>query len=155
VLVLEIEGRWAGYTAQVDQTFSIGPAAQDLKDGMKLAWESYQHAFDALRPGVTVARLLEAAEVRGMNGRGVASLIMHGRGTGDDGPIATGRGLAPEMLAHEIPENCCLLLKPGTHVDGRPDFGRWGETVVVRKQGAERLGSRPRSSTSSCRGIDG
>src|SRR5262249_25250432 len=112
ILVLELEGRWAGYTAQVDQTFSIRPAAQDLKDGMKLAWESYQRAFDALRPGGTVAGLLEAAEVRGMNGRGVASLIMHGRGTGDDGPIATGRGLAPEMLAHEIPENCCLLLKP-------------------------------------------
>jgi Xaa-Pro aminopeptidase len=142
VLVLEIEGRWAGYTAQVDQLFSIGPAPQDLKDGMKLAIESYDRAFDALRPGVTVAQVVEAAEVRGMNDRGVATLLMHGRGTGDDGPLVTGRPLSPEVLAHEIPENCCLVLKPGASVDGRPEFGRWGETVVVRKGGAERLGTR-------------
>ena len=142
VFIAEIEGRWGGYAAQIDETFSIGRAAQDLKDGMKLAWESYNHVFEALKPGVTVGELIQAGEVKGMSGRGIASVIFHGRGSGDDGPMATGSS-ARELLAFEIVENCCLEIKPSARVDGKEDYGRWGETVVVRKYGAQRLGTRP------------
>src|SRR2546430_775473 len=83
VLSIEIEGRWGGYVAQIDQTFAIGPAHQDLKDGMKLAIESYDRVFEAMKPGVTFGELIDAGEVKGMGGRGEASLTMHGRGTGD------------------------------------------------------------------------
>jgi Xaa-Pro aminopeptidase len=141
VFIAEIEGRWGGYAAQIDQTFSIGAASQDLKDGIRLAWESYNRVFDALKPGVTVGELIEAGEVVGMNGRGAASLTMHGRGTGDDGPMVTG-ARTKELLALEIPENCALEIKPSAQVDGKPHYGRWGETIVVRRHGAERLGTR-------------
>src|SRR5207253_3790430 len=40
-LHIEIEGRWGGYIAQIDQCFSIGPANQDYKDGVKLAFEAF------------------------------------------------------------------------------------------------------------------
>jgi Xaa-Pro dipeptidase len=142
VLSVEIEGRWGNYVAQLDQTFSIGPAHQELKDGMALAYESYQRVFDALKPGVTVGELLDVSRVKGMNGRGEAHLTMHGRGTGDDGPLVTSR-VTPELRAIELKEGCCMILKPGASVDGRPDYGRWGESVVVRRNGAERLGTRP------------
>jgi Xaa-Pro aminopeptidase len=142
VLSLEVEGRWGGYIGQLDQTFSIGPAHQDLRDGMKLTWESYDRVFAAMKPGVTVGELLEAGKVTGMNGRGTASLTMHGRGLGDDGPLVTGRH-TPELLAVEIKDGCSMVIKPSAAVDGRPDYGHWGEVVVVRKNGAERLGTRP------------
>jgi Xaa-Pro aminopeptidase len=142
VLALEIEGRWAGYIGQLDQQFSIGPAHQDLKDGMELAYESFNRVLVALKPGVTVGELVKVAEVSGMNGRGVASLTMHGRGTGDDGPLLTPRSRSEEIMAMELKENCCLIVKPSTRVDGRPNFGHWGDSVVVRKHGAERLGTR-------------
>ena len=143
VLILEIEGRWGGYIGQIDQAFSIGRAHADFQDGNKLAFESFQRVFDVLKPGVTVAELLKAGEVVGMNGRGVASLTMHGRGTGDDGPLLTPRSCSPEILSLQIKEGCCLILKPSVRVDGKADYGRWGDSVVIRRHGAERLGTRP------------
>ncbi|MPZ15249.1 MAG: M24 family metallopeptidase [Chloroflexi bacterium] len=141
VLAIEIEGRWGGYVAQIDQQFSIGPASQDLTDGMKLSFESFDRVFEALKPGITVGELIEIGRVKGMNGRGEASLTMHGRGTGDDGPLVTTR-ITPEMRSLELPEGCCMILKPSARVDGKPDYGHWGETVAVRSAGAERLGKR-------------
>jgi len=142
VLSIEIEGRWGGYVAQIDQTFAIGPAHQDLKDGMKLAIESYDRVFEAMKPGVTFGELIDAGAVKGMGGRGEASLTMHGRGTGDDGPLLTTR-ITPEMRAAELKENSVFIVKPSARVDGKPDYGHWGEVVAVRSGGAERLGTRP------------
>lgn len=142
VLILEIEGCWAGYFGQIDQDFSIGPAHQDFKDGNKLAWESFNRALEALKPGVTVGELFEAAQLTGMNGRGVATLAMHGRGTGDDGPSLTGRTSSPEVLRIELTEGACVNLKPAVSVDGKPGFGRWGDCVVICRDGAQRLGKR-------------
>jgi len=142
VLSIEFEGRWGGYIAQLDHTFSIGPAHPDLKDGIKLAYESYDRVFEAMKPGVTVGELLEAGKITGLNGRGRAGLTLHGRGLGDDGPLVTGR-VTPELLAVEMKEGCSMIIKPSAWVDDKPDYGHWGESVVIRKNGAERLGKRP------------
>jgi Xaa-Pro dipeptidase len=142
VLSIEIEGRWGGYIAQIDETYSIGPAHQDLKDGMRLAWESFDRVLAALKPGMTVRELLAAGAVSGLNGRCQATLLMHGRGTGDDGPLVAGQ-LAPGIHDVELLEGCCMVVKPNVIVDGKPAYGHWGEVVVVRKNGAERLGTRP------------
>ena len=73
---------------------------------------------------------------------------MHGRGLGDDGPgwfgtPGTTGSPAATMADIVIEEGCCFILKPGTAVDGKSDYGRWGESVVVRAHGAERLGTAP------------
>ena len=47
------------------------------------------------------------------------------------------------MMNMEIREGCSFVVKPSTSVDGKPDYGRWGDTVVVTARGAERLGTRP------------
>jgi hypothetical protein len=91
---------------------------------------------------VTVGELLDAGNVTGMNGRGRAGLTMHGRGLGDDGPLVTAR-ITPELRAVEVKEGCSMIIKPSASVDGKPDYGHWGECVAVRKSGAERLGKRP------------
>jgi Xaa-Pro aminopeptidase len=143
IIATEIEGRWGGYIAQLDQQFCIGPAPQDLKDGMKLTWECYDRAIELLKPGITVGEVLDrAGSVKGMNGRGEARLIMHGRGTGDDGPLVTTR-ITPALRAVELKEGCSLIVKPSVAVAGKSDFGHWGESIVVRRNGAERLGRRP------------
>src|SRR5439155_22318682 len=118
--------------AQIDQTYSIGPAHQDLKDGFRLACEAFDRVFETLKPGVTMGELADAASLSGLNGRGKSSLTMHGRGTGDDGPPWFGAP-SDELRKMVIDEGCSFILKPGTSVDGRPDYGRWGESVVVRR----------------------
>jgi Xaa-Pro aminopeptidase len=150
IIAAEIEGRWGGYIAQLDQQFSIGPASQDLRDGMKLTWECYNRAIELMKPGVTVGELLDkAGMVKGMNRRGEARLVMHGRGTGDDGPLVTTR-ITPQLRAVELKEGCSLIVKPSASVNGKPDFGHWGESIVVRRNGAERLGSRPQELPELC-----
>jgi len=142
-LHIEIEGRWGGYIAQIDQCFSIGPAQQDYKDGIKLAWEAFDRVVDKMKPGVTVGELLDAANLTGMNGRGSSSLTMHGRGTGDDGP-GTFLARTPELLNGAIEENCVMIVKPSMRIEGSESYYGWGDSVVVRKNGAERLGTRPK-----------
>lgn len=141
VLSIEVEGRWGGYISQIDQMYYIGNAPQDLHDGFKLALEVFDDVFEALKPGVTVRELYQLGERSAMGGRAQARLTMHGRGTGDDGPLVT-TNITEELLQLEIKENCSLIIKPSVWVDGRADFGHWGETVVVRAKGAERLGTR-------------
>jgi Xaa-Pro dipeptidase len=143
VLMTEIEGRWGGYIGQIDEGFSIGPAHPDFIDATKLSWESFNRVLEIMKPGVTVRELINAGSVRGMNGRGVANLTLHGRGTGDDGPLVTPRSRSPEVLALEIKEGCCMIIKPAATVDGKPNYGRWGDCAVVGEKGAERLGTRP------------
>lgn len=144
ILSMEIEGRWGGYVAQIDQTFAMGPAHPDLKDGMRLTFESFDRVFEAMKPGTSFGELIDAGNVSGMGGRGEASLTMHGRGTGDDGPLITTR-ITSEMRALPLQEGAVMIVKPSTRVDGKPDYGHWGEVVVVRKDGAERLGTRPQT----------
>jgi Xaa-Pro dipeptidase len=163
LLALEIEGRWGGYVAQIDETLSVGPAHPNLRDGMHLACEAFNRVFEQLRPGARLADLIAAGRVTGMGGRGRTGLGIHGRGTGEDGPLVVGeimeggrmsgrQGRAfvlaggpapPELESIEIQEGCCFVVKPSAAVDGKPDFGRWGETVAVTATGAERLGTRP------------
>jgi Xaa-Pro aminopeptidase len=104
--------------------------------------ESFNRVMERLKPGVSVAELVEAANRKGMNGRGVARLGMHGRGTGDDGPLVI-PNTTPETQRALMQENAVLCLKPGTAVDGKQYAATWSDAVVVTKQGGVRLGSRP------------
>jgi Xaa-Pro dipeptidase len=143
-LHIEIEGRWGGYIAQIDQCFSIGPAHPDYKEGIKVAFEAFDRVVAKMKPGVTVGELLEAAVVKGLGGRGSSSLTMHGRGTGDDGP-GTYLEKTPELLNGTIDENCVMIVKPSLRIEGSESYYGWGDVVVVRKHGAERLGTRPQA----------
>ena len=144
VINIEIEGRWGGYIAQIDQTALIGPAPSDLIESFKLSVESFDRVVAKMAPGVTMAEILDASMVTGLGGRAVAGLGLHGRGTGDDGPLlVAGRANPPEVLKMVLEEGCSFAVKPSTIHDGRPDYCKWGDSVVVTATGAKRLGTKP------------
>jgi len=144
VLLVEIEGRWGGYIAQIDQTAALGSAKPELQDGSKLAFEAFNRVLDKLRPGVTVRELIAAARVTALGGRLETGLGGHGRGTGDDGPLLVARRAeGSEVLDIVIEEDCSFVIKPSAALDGEGDYARWGDSVVVTKTGAKRLGTRP------------
>jgi hypothetical protein len=66
-------------------------------------------------------------------------LIMGGRGLGDDGPLVGADGPMDDL---EIEESTSFVVKPAVMYQGRY-CARVGETVVVRADGAHRLGTRP------------
>lgn len=142
-LSVEIEGRWGGYIAQIDQTVAIGEASPDLVDASKLSIEAFERVVDRLAPGVTMGELQEVAEIASADQRIRAGLGLHGRGTGDDGPLLIA-GRPPSSSIRDIPvaEGCCFAIKPSAVVGGLAEYGRWGDTVVVTASGSKRLGTR-------------
>ena len=146
VFNIEIEGRWGGHISQIDQTLIIGPASQDLKDAFKMSIEAFDRVCDRMKPGVTMRELIAAGTITGMNGRAHTGLGMHGRGTGDDGPLLVADRPEPnEVLDLPVAEGCSFVVKPSTIVDGSADFSKWGDAVVVTATGTKRLGTRPQS----------
>ncbi len=144
MLVVEIEGRWGGYISQIDQTAAIGSVTTDRQDAMKLAFEAFDTVMDALKPGVTVRELIATASLSAKGGRLTTGLGGHGRGTGDDGPLLVARRNEDSaVLDIAIEEDCSFVIKPSAQYDGEADYARWGDTVVVTKDGAKRLGTRP------------
>ena len=143
MISVEIEGRWGGYIAQIDQTAVVNSPAEHLDDAMKLGYEAFDNTLRLLKPGTTMGELAAVADLTALGGRIRAGLGMHGRGTGDDGPLLiAGRALAPEIRDLPISEGCSFAVKPSVLFDGA-EYGRWGDSVVVGKNGAERLGTRP------------
>ncbi len=143
VFNMEIEGRWGGHIAQIDQTAYFGKPPERLREAMAMSIEAFDRAVAAMRPGATIRDAVDTARVHGMKGRAVTGLGMHGRGTGDDGPLVVASRPNPaEVLDMVLEEGCCFAVKPSTTVEEAPDFCKWGDSVVVTRNGAERLGKR-------------
>lgn len=144
MLCIEIEGRWAGHIAQIDATSVMSHAEPFTATSVKLLEEVFETVLQRLKPGVTFGELADCAALTAMNGRLASGLGLHGRGTGDDGPLLTARRkLAPDVRAMTLEENCCFAIKPGVSIDDRAEVFRWGDTVAVTKNGGRRLGTRP------------
>src|SRR4030095_13766132 len=77
-------------------------------------------------------------------------MLLHGRGIGEDRPQITGACEAdsytnPTYTQHlDLPliEGNVFVLKPGAMPGDAPDSIRCGDTVVIEKSGARRLGKR-------------
>lgn len=153
MIINELEASWIGYRAQAVQPVfveTVNPLHQEL---FKVQKEIFDEMFSKLRPGVTVREIVEWTEATGrkvspksgLAANAKAKLTMHGRGAGDDGPIITGTARDPAQLAVALQENMVFIFKPSAETpDGvEKSILTWGETIVIGKNGARRLGKRP------------
>jgi Xaa-Pro dipeptidase len=142
MLSVEIDGRWGGYIAQIDQTMTLGKAHPETIDANERAIESFERVMRILKPGVTIRELIDAGYEKKPGSNVWSGLGGHGRGTGDDGPLlVAGRKERESVLNLVIEEGCSFAIKPQTF-DGQRELCRWGDSVVVTATGAQRLGTR-------------
>jgi Xaa-Pro aminopeptidase len=141
-LTVEIEGRWAGYTAQLDHSITLGDVPSWAPDAHKAAVECFWDIVHVLRPGCTFGELQEAARKVNRNPKASGFLTLHGRGLGDDGPLITNQS-QPSVQGAALQEGNVFVVKPMITYNGQSDVGHVGDTVVVTATGAERLGTRP------------
>lgn len=104
-----------------------------------------------MRPGVTFREVVALYQklVRA-SGYVPQGMLLHGRGLGEDRPQVTGSEAretysTPQYTMHlELPlvEGNVLVLKPGAMPSHAPDTIRCGDTVVITRDGARRLGKR-------------
>jgi Xaa-Pro aminopeptidase len=112
-----------------------------------------------MKPGVSFREivLLYQKLVRD-SGHTPKGMLLHGRGIGEDRPQITGEidgdlYNSPTYTRHlDLPlvEGNVFVLKPGAMPGDAPDSIRCGDTVVIEKTGARRLGKRPFSFPELC-----
>jgi Xaa-Pro aminopeptidase len=151
IILNEIEASWIGYRAQAVQPVFVAAADPVYAEMMKVHREVYAELLAHLRPGISVGEIRELtdrvcakhAPKSGAAAGATASLNMHGRGAGDDGPIITRSSQRPEHLATRLQENMVFIFKPSLRsADGACECV-WGDTIVITPNGGRRLGKRP------------
>ena len=140
-LAVEIEGRWAGYVTQIDQSITFGDVPSWAADAYAVAVECTNDIIDALKPGATFGELQAAARKVSRHDGYEGSMTLHGRGLGDDGPLITNQS-QPAVQDIPVLEGNVFVVKPGIRYKGQGDVGHVGEAVVVTATGAARLGKR-------------
>ena len=141
-LTVEIEGRWGGYVAQLDQSMTFGDVPSWAPDAHKVAAECFWDIVNVMKPGVGFGELVEAAQKVSRHPHAEGALTLHGRGLGDDGPLITNQS-KPDVARVPIQEGTVFVVKPGITYNGKSDVGHVGDSVVVTATGCERLGTRP------------
>lgn len=143
VLSNEIEAKWGGYIAQVAAPATIGPASDERHRMFETARGIFEALCETIRPGVALADAGRAYRALAEQaGYGPVSWPFHGRGLGDDLPAMPNAGAA---VGPAFEEGHVLILKPGIVPRGQSENAgeRAGDTVIVTRDGARRLGRRP------------
>ncbi len=142
VLVTGAGADVGGYTSELERTMIVGEPNEEITRYFRMMIDLQQTAFDALRPGRTLADAENDVSQRFAD-LGIADLQRHhtGHGLGLEGhewPFID-KGSADI----EIQENMILSVEPGIYVPGLAGF-RHSDTVVIRADGPERLTFYPR-----------
>ena len=141
-----------GYQGQVAQPMVIGRPIARAEEIFARNCAAFDAGLAALKPGNRFADVFAAVESAIGDAEGSMFTLLHGRGLGDDGPLVvpTSPGDPRQGLADEpILANTTFILKPFMGVPEAPaSYARthdvtWGDTVVARESGGERLGTRP------------
>ena len=142
LLTNEIEAKWGGYIAQVVAPAFIGAVPAQHRSTYETSMKIFQALCPRMRPGASLASLSKDYQTMARDaGYKPAAWLFHGRGLGDDLPAVP----TPTVESEEkLEEGNVLILKPGlVPMNGRDEGSvRAGETVVVTKDGARRLGKR-------------
>lgn len=157
VIVTEIESSVIGYRAQQVRPVAVHEADPAFVELSRFHGELYPQLLDAFEPGIPVRELLQRTFAignkqraqHGITADAKTSLIIHGRGLGDDNPLLVtnldGQPSArtERMLDYVFPANGVYILKPTiSSADNRYQF-IWGDTVHLRPGGARRMGRSP------------
>lgn len=144
VIITELEARWGGYVAQNTQPFWLGRAPAEYHEMFALQQEAVRLCYDMLRPGERLGAMAERVAALS-DARFDCRILMHGRGLGDDSPLAV-YGVRDETMANwGMEENSAFIVKPVVWTKDRSRRIYWGDTVVCTASGARRLGKRPPS----------
>jgi Xaa-Pro aminopeptidase len=158
VIVAEIEASVVGYRAQQIRPIAVHDCDPMYFELSKAHVDLYPQLLELMQPGITVSELIEKTIALGKKTAvrsgplrdAKASLIVHGRGLGDDRPLLlTNLDARPMYEATErtmdfqFPENGVYIVKPTIATADKKYQFVWGDSVHLTSQGAKRLGKCP------------
>jgi Xaa-Pro aminopeptidase len=145
----ELEAKYGGYIAQRIQAACLGKIPPELKRAFETSVRVFDELVAFMKPGVTFREVISFYRKRVReSGHLPKGMLLHGRGLGEDRPQVTGEiegdvYNAPQYTMHlDLPlvEGNVCVLKPGAMPSDEPDSIRCGDTVVITRDGARRLG---------------
>lgn len=150
IIVNELEASIIGYRAQQTRPVAVRTCEPIYVDLMEFHRELYGRLLDFIKPGVTLAAAMEKTRTLGDEVRpsagplsgGGARFVCHGRGLGDDIPLATNEEAVKRFGHWRFPENGVFIIKPTVHAGNGASLG-WGDTCRVTATGTVRMGKGP------------
>jgi Xaa-Pro aminopeptidase len=143
-LITEISGAFWGYSGQIHRTFFLGKPTDEWASLHRAAEDAYTAIEAVLRDGATVDDVLNAAEIVDGSGYTIFDDLLHG--ANQYPPI-----LKTRSTAHSNPrgdftflDGMVVTLQPQLTTPDRRIGLQFGETVVIRPSGVERLHRYPR-----------
>ena len=146
----ELESSINGYRAQQTRVVAVRRCDPVYLELMDFHREMYNRLLEYMRPGVTLADVI--AKVRGLGKElcpatgalagGGARMVCHGRGLGDDIPLATNDEAVKRYGDWQFPEDGVFIVKPGVFTGSGISLG-WGDTCRVTPNGTVRMGKAP------------
>jgi len=147
----ELEAKYGGYIAQTVQAACLGKIPAELKRAFDASVSVFDELVKFMKPGVSFRDIVTLYQklVR-ESGHTPKGMLLHGRGIGEDRPQITGEvdgdmytsATYTQHLDLPLVEGNVFVLKPGAMPSDAPDSIRCGDTVVIEKSGARRLGKR-------------
>jgi len=147
----ELEAKYGGYIAQTVQAACLGKIPAELKRAFDVSLKVFDELVNFMKPGLSFREVVSFYQklVR-ESGYIPKGMLLHGRGIGEDRPQITGEvegevyNSRTYTMHLDLPlvEGNVFVLKPGAMPSDAPDSIRCGDTVVIEKQGARRLGKR-------------
>jgi Xaa-Pro dipeptidase len=139
----EVEAKYGGYIAQALQPISLGPRPKELEKMFDVTLAVFKKMLGLLRPGLAFGDVVGfyQDEVKAA-GFEPGEALMHGRGLGEDAPMLWGAIRDFPAARRELKEGHVFILKPAARRGEMRDSIRAGDTVVIERSGARRLGKR-------------
>ncbi len=147
----ELEAKYGGYIAQTVQAACLGRIPLELKRAFEVSVKVFDALVKFMKPGVTFGDVVTSyRRLVQESGHMPKGMLLHGRGIGEDRPQITGEvegdiyNSATYTMHLNLPlvEGNVFVLKPGAMPTHAPDSIRCGDTVVITKEDARRLGKR-------------
>ncbi len=146
----ELESSINGYRSQQTRPVAVRKCDQIYFDLMDFHGEMYERLLEFLKPGVTLADAINEVKELGKQlcpstgplAGGGARMVCHGRGLGDDVPLATNDEAVKRFGDWQFPENGVFIIKPSVQAGNGISLG-WGDTCRVTAKGAVRMGKAP------------
>jgi Xaa-Pro dipeptidase len=148
IITAEIDGRYLGYNGQATVHAFLGKVPPLYREMHAIQQEAVARCYELLKPGAVLGDFGPVSEEAVKGTRFSCRILMHGRGLGDDPPIAIFNARNQRMASWPIEENAAFIVKPMVSTAGPSEwhgdeFVYWGETAVATRSGAMRLATRP------------
>jgi Xaa-Pro aminopeptidase len=147
-VLTEIGPSVRGYNCQISEPIVVGAVDPQTNEVWQLNAAAFTRACSLMKAGATWDSVEEGVKEVGRGSGYEIDFLIHGRGLGNEGPMLIPVDTHEPFRGMPLREGSTFVLKPFAYPPGSRYIARqhdvtWGDTIVVRREGAERLGTRP------------